>query len=261
MLKKKTIAILVLALGCFVTNASAGDTIRVNRGMLETAELKAGVNHYFVYIKMDKDKPSSYQHIWTRKVTRTLLNNRPVINIYQSWEDQDSVLHTASSINDAATMEPLQHQFWWKNTGTVDVDFVQKRVRENAKEISQKDTAAATRKRWNAFVTAKDSFCLNWHLDLEIFPLLPFREGVVFEIPFYDPGTTAPLTKSHYTVAGSETLETFDNWKVDCWVLTHTEKGNQEKFWISKRTREVIKMEQLINDKIYRYKIKLDYKG
>lgn len=241
--------------------AMAGDTTRISMGMLESMVLKPGTNRYFVYIKMDKTRPPVYKQLWTRKVSQTIIDGRKFISVSQSWEDQDSVIHTAESVNDARTMEPVHHRFWWKRTGDVEVDFLTKRFLDNSHEVSQSDTAAATRQRWNAFLSAKDSFCLNWHLDLEIFPLLPFREGAIFEIPFYDPGTTAPLTRVVYVVAGSDTLETFDNWKIDCWVLTHTEKGNQEKYWISKGTREVVKMEQLINDKIYRYKIKLDYKN
>jgi hypothetical protein len=36
-------------------------------------------------------------------------------------------------------------------------------------------------------------------------------------------------------------------------------KGNKEIFWISKRTKEVLKLEQEINSTMYRYKIKLGF--
>jgi len=46
---------------------------------------------------------------------------------------------------------------------------------------------------------------------------------------------------------------------VDCWLLSHDSPGNKELFWISKKTREVLKMEQVINGTMYRYKIRLGF--
>jgi hypothetical protein len=41
--------------------------------------------------------------------------------------------------------------------------------------------------------------------------------------------------------------------------LVHEEKGNKEVYWISKKTKEVLKLEQEINGRFYRYKIKLGF--
>lgn len=91
-----------------------------------------------------------------------------------------------------------------------------------------------------------------------MFSLLPYKDKVTFLIPYYDPGSIATQNVA-YTVTGTAQLEGYDNRKIDCWLLVHEEKGNKEVFWISKKTNEVLKLEQEINGKMWRYKIKLSY--
>jgi predicted mannosyl-3-phosphoglycerate phosphatase (HAD superfamily) len=62
-----------------------------------------------------------------------------------------------------------------------------------------------------------------------------------------------------YTVTGSASLTGYDNQQIDCWIMEHTDKGNKEIFWISKKTKEVLKLEQEVNGKLYRYKIKFGF--
>lgn len=72
----------------------------------------------------------------------------------------------------------------------------------------------------------KKDFFLNWHLDLESFPLLPYAKGVTFLIPFYDPGTASNFQKVYYTVTGSPELNGFNDQKIECWLLVHESDGN-----------------------------------
>ena len=58
---------------------------------------------------------------------------------------------------------------------------------------------------------------------------------------------------------GSGELVGYNDQKIDCWLMSHEERGNKEIFWISKKTREVLKLEQEINGSLYRYKIKLGF--
>jgi len=46
--------------------------------------------------------------------------------------------------------------------------------------------------------------------------------------------------------------------KIDCWVLEHkpTSGDGYQKFWVPKKTKEVLKEEDLFYD-VYRYKLKL----
>lgn len=102
-------------------------------------------------------------------------------------------------------------------------------------------------------------YFLNWHLDLEVFPLLLYKDGVTFKINFYDPGFGAPRYELH-SVIGSGFLTGYNNQKIDCWLLKHGSlPRNQEIFWISKQTFEVLKLEQEFAGGRGRYKIKLGY--
>jgi len=77
--------------------------------------------------------------------------------------------------------------------------------------------------------------------------MLPYREGRTFAIQFYDPGFGKP-EKAIYDVTGSEFLTGSDGSKIDCWVMQHKFEipaggGGTQRFWISKRSHEVLKEE------------------
>lgn len=156
-------------------------------------------------------------------------------------------------------MKPITHEFWWKQRGSTAVNFENKTVQLNSSILTDADTAKQKKGVWSAFKSTGDNYFLNWHLDMEVFPTLPYKSGVIFIIPFYDPGTGAPFEKVAYTVTGSAELIGYNDQKIDCWLLVHESKGNKEVFWISKKTKEVLKLEQEINGTLYRYKIKLGF--
>ncbi|MFN6373720.1 MAG: hypothetical protein ACK4YD_01005 [Chitinophagia bacterium] len=251
-------------------HAQKSDTIRITKQHLQTSVLREGTHRYLVYAQMKKDSVRMLTQFWTRKIKRTNHNGLPVIEISQEWEDQDSIMHKVISRCDAATMQPLYHQSWWKTaasrgalvkttTETI-VDFTKGEVLYNGKQLSAADTAQREQLIRKGFESAKQSpYFLNWHLDLETFPLFPYKKGTTFIIPFYDPGTTSGVKEVAYTVSGSGTLTGYNDQQIDCWLLTHETSGNKEVFWISKRTKEVLKLEQSINGRFYRYKIKLGF--
>ena len=218
---------------------------------------------------MKKDSVRTQTQFWTRTIKRTDYNGTAAIEITQEWEDKDSIMHIVKSISDAKTMQPLYHKTWWnlqrsrtstaKTISKITVDFLSKTVEHNGKLLSNADTATQVKKIWEGYTSSLDKYYLNWHLDLETFPLLPYKKGVTFMIPFYDPGTASNFQKVAYTVTGSAALIGYDDKKIDCWLLVHESKGNKEVFWISKKTKEVLKLEQEIGGKAYRYKIKLGF--
>ncbi len=166
-------------------------------------------------------------------------------------------------------MQPLYHKTWWKvqagrnaTTKTVSetiVDFNSKTLSYNGVQLSDADAAKQTKAIWEAYKSSIDKYYLNWHLDLETFPLLPYKMGVTFLIPSYDPGTSSKFQEVAYTVTGSEKLIGYNDQKIDGWLLVHESKGNKEVFWISKKTKAVLKLEQQLNGRFYRYKIKLGF--
>jgi hypothetical protein len=249
--------------------AQQSDTVHVNRASLNTSLIKEGTHRYIVYFKRSKDAPRTETQFWTRTISKTMYNGKKVIEITQEWEDKDSVMHIVKSISDIKTMQPLYHKTWWKvkasrtattKTTTVTiVDFENKTVRLNGNLLSDTDTSKQAKNILEAYKSSNDKYFLNWHLDLETFPLLPYRKGVTFIIPFYDPGTSSKFQTVAYTVTGAAQLMGYDDKKIDCWLLEHNSKGNKEVFWVSKKTKEVLLLAQELNGTMYRYKIKFGF--
>lgn len=249
--------------------AQKSDPLQITAENINTKVLREGTSRYLVYFKMKKDSVRTQTQFWTRTIKRTDYNGIAAIEITQEWEDKDSIMHIVKSISDAKTMQPLYHKTWWnvqmsrtataKTTNLTTVDFLSKTVEHNGKLLSNADTANQVKKIWDSYTSSLDKYYLNWHLDLETFPLLPYKKGVTFMIPFYDPGTASNFQKVAYTVTGSAALIGYDDKTIDCWLLVHETKGNKEVFWISKKTKEVLKLEQEIGGRAYRYKIKLGF--
>jgi hypothetical protein len=269
-MKKRSIIVLAaLLIIAANTKGQQGDTIRLSAKNINTQVLKDGTHRYLVYFKMKKDSVRSMSQFWTRSIKRMEYNGIPAIEITQEWEDKDSIMHIVRSYSEAKTMQPLYHSSWWKVqagrnataktiTSTI-VDMASKTVEYNGRLLSDADTARQAKKIWDGYKTSVGKFYLNWHLDLETFPLLPYRNGVSFVIPFYDPGTASDYQTVVYTVKGEAELEGYDQQKIKCWLLVHESPGNKETFWISKKTREVLKLEQQFGPNSFRYKIKLGF--
>lgn len=263
---------LILALlGILVikTAAQKSDTIRIVAGSINTKVLKEGTHRYLVYFKMNKDSVRTQTQFWTRTIKRTVYNGIPAIEIKQVWEDKDSIMHIVESYSDEKSFQPLYHKTWWKvqtarnattkKVSEITVDFLNKKLSFNGASLSDGDTGRQAKSIWTGFKSSNDKFFLNWHLDLETFPLLPYKQGVIFVIPFYDPGTASGYQTVAYTVSGSAELTGYNDQKIDCWLLVHETPGNKEVFWISKKTKEVLKLEQEISGRLYRYKIKFGF--
>ncbi|MDF2187374.1 hypothetical protein [Paraflavitalea sp. CAU 1676] len=237
--------------------AQQHDTIVVDGSKVQTRYLQPGVNRYLVYFKMGKDSSRIDFQFWSRKVDFLSYQGREAIGITQEWEDNKTIVHKVYSVCDKKTFAPLLHESWWASRGTTKADFISKQFFMQDTLLSNTDTARLKKNILQAFHAALDQNVLNWHLDLETFPILPYKDNVTFMINFYDPGFPAPKLQA-YTVSGSAQLEGVNNQKIDCWLLKHGSPNNNETFWISKKTHEVLKLEQQFGSK-YRYKIKLGY--
>lgn len=259
-MSKRTIALIGLLLSCsFSVVAQKGDTIRIDPSKVTTKVLLTGTHRYLVYFKLNKQATRTLTQFWTRSIERSEMDGKAVITIKQEWEDKDSIVHTTTSVCDAVTMQPLLHTSWWKGRGITQADYRSNTLMYNGNTVTDADTAKNLKSMYTAFKSVKDKYSLNWHLDLEIFPILPYKKGVTFLVPFYDPGTGSPLKEVAYTVTGSAFLNGYDGQQIDCWLLLHETKGNKEVFWISKKTKEVLKLEQEFGGQGARYKIKFAY--
>ncbi|WP_299670980.1 hypothetical protein [uncultured Polaribacter sp.] len=235
------------------------DTLIISQNDVNPAVLKEGTHRYLVYFKKGKEAPRSMTSFWTRKILKTEFNGKKAIEVSQVWEQNDTIIHTTKSISDAKTMQWLYHKSWWQKTGNSTYNFINSTATIADYTLNDNDTLKTRKKSWEGFKTSLKQYALNWHLDLETFPILPHIVGVTFGVPFYDPGFSAPKYV-YYTVTGSDKLIGYNNQEIDCWLLEHTTKGNKEVFWISKETKEVLKLAQEIaGGRYYRYKIKMAF--
>ena len=249
----------LMILGNMRLQAQSKDTLVVTASMLNTNVLKEGTHRYLVYFKRNKEASRTLAQFWTRKVERKKYNGLEAIYIDQVWEDNDTIVHTTTSISDAKTMKPLYHKSWWNKRGSSTIDFLNKQLTINGQLVGDDEADPKRKASLESFKKALNTEVFNWHLDLEFFPILPYKKGAIFSIPFYEPASpTLPLYVT-YQVTGEAELEGFDGQKIPCWLLYHEEKGNKELFWISKKTKEVLKLEQEVNGSMYRYKIKLGF--
>jgi hypothetical protein len=256
-MQKFLVIIVTFLLSSLISWSQKMDTIRITPELVNTKVLIPGTHRWLVYFKMGADSPRTMFNIWTRNIQKTSYNGKEGIEVSQEWEDKDGIMHTTRSVSDAKDFRTLYHTSWWKQRGSSTFDFLKAEAIVNEKVITQADTSVRLRRTREAFEEAVPQYTLNWHLDLEVFPLLPYRNHVTFLINFYDPGFSAPKWVA-YTVTGSAKLPGLNGEQVDCWLLEHHETNNKETFFISKKTKEVLKLEQQFG-KMYRYKIKLPF--
>lgn len=248
---------ILLTLWVLSTNPIFGqkmDTLLINPENLKIDQLQMGKSQYLVYVLNDKNAPKSSIQIWNIEVKKETYKDQNAITIYQNWEGKDTIIHTAKSVALAGNFKPVYHESWWNKRGKQVFEEDEKKLWINNLEVSSGETDKQKKSVYNSFASAKDYF-LNWHLDLEVFNMLPLRKNTTFLIPFYEFGYDKPRNIPYTVIAEDDLI--FNGQKIKCWLLKHEEKGNRELFWISKSSQEVLKMEQLINDKIYRYKLKL----
>ncbi len=248
-MKKKLTIILSLIFSTSISfaNLKLKDTIKINSNHLLSKELPLGKSNYIVYIKRDKNGPALNVTFVEMEVSKTAYKDKKVYKITQQWSEKDTLLHTSETMLDEANLATIYHKTWWKkNNQVTEVDYIKKSY-----------TVEGDDKGFNkrAEDGLKDSFLnadfINWHSDLHLFSLLPFKKEAIFKINVYDPGYSPPKYEI-YTVLGSEKIE-----GNDCWILNYELPRNMgyQRFWISKSERIVLKEEDNFKGN-YRYKLK-----
>ena len=239
--------------------AATIDTLNIKPADLDMKALQTGNYSYIIYTRQTKNSPAQRLTLVTISVTAQTYHNKPAFVVTQQW-DRDTVYHSAYSVFDAKDFSTIVHNTWWKPLGyQMKFDFENKTVSfiKNgiAGEIPDSVKTAAT----NDFNQSFDAYNLNWHADLLVYQLLPYKEGRTFMINFYDPGF-GKAEKVAYSVTGSDILIDSHGQRIECWVLNHTEAAGSETFWIAKKTKEVLKEEDA-GKRGYRYKIKFGISG
>lgn len=238
---------------CNYSHAQNSDTVSISAPTLYSKNIPYGKIDYLVYNKQAKDSPAQGLYLVQIQMERILYKGQPAIAISQQWDGRDTVLHRAYTVLSATDFSTRLHQTSWKGLGySSRFDFDDRTVIFEGKIADSNKT-----KIISAFDASFAGYNLNWHTDLFIFTRLPYRENRSFRIQFYDPGFGKP-SEEIYSVTGSDVLRTDAGKKINCWVMEHTGKaaGSYQKFWIDKKTRLVLKEEDLFNNR-YRFKRKL----
>lgn len=246
---------LFLQMQSFMAIAQDRDTVLITPKTIKVQQLKEGKSKYLVYFTRGESAPASEMQLWNIAVKRELYNGKEAIIIDQHWDSKDTIIHSAKSISTIEDFSPLYHESWWKMRDKRIFDVQRRSLLINGTGVTLSDTISQKRSVYQSFLSSQNQYFLNWHLDLVVFAMLPYRKNVTFLIPFYEFGYDVPK-KIAYSVVGEVDLEIVNGTKIKCWLLKHEEKDNTEIFWISKSSPEVMRLEQKFRN-IYRYKIRL----
>jgi hypothetical protein len=261
--KTAVIMKLLLSLLLFVATVPAafaqkGDTLRVKPEDLDIKGLQTGDYSYLIVRQKDKDSPATSMILAKMTIERQTYHDKPAIIVRQQW-DRDSIVHKSYTVFDARDFSTLLHDTYWRGLGYALVfDFETRKF--DSRDVIRAIPDSVKTSCEKEFAASFGKYNLNWHDDIVIYSMLPYKENRTFLINYYDPGFGAPV-EVPYTVTGSGPLTDRGGEKVDCWILQQTdENGSTARFWISKKTKEVLKEED--HGKFgYRFKFKLGIAG
>lgn len=257
----KTLAIIsFFVLAANVFGQSKAKIITIQAKDLDLKSVRTGKSSYLVYTKKSKQSGAENLYIANVNVESKLYDGKPSYSITQVWERGEIPFHKAHTILSALDGTTLWHETYWERTGmTLKFDFANKKISYEGKPNEEfKPQFAEYKKKTEAdFQGSFSSYNLNWHSDLIIFSMLPFKENRIIKVNWFDPGSTESQFAS-YTVKGSEIIIGSAGERIDCWVVEHKPEkfDGLQKFWISKETKEVLKEEDFFNNS-YRFKLKL----
>lgn len=252
---KKTYLILLFLLHFFTGFSQNGDTLFIDNKNLKLQNLHTGGSSYIVFMKKNASSPAEQIMLVKIKTEPTTYQNKKAFEIKQQWDIQ-GLAHTATTVLDNTDASTLYHETWWKRQGyTMKFDFMSKKVSFDG---TVNDTIKS--KINTEFETSSKQFNLNWHSDLILFPTLPFKINRTLAVPFYDPGFGNAVT-AYYKIINTEILYDTNGKKIVCWIMEHRTEDPKngtsiQRFWISKKTKEVLKEEdQFPNGLRFKYKI------
>jgi hypothetical protein len=157
------------------------DTIQVKPADLDMKALQTGSYSYIIYTKKTKDSPAQRLVLVKITVEASQYHNRPAFVVTQQWE-RDTIIHAAYSVFDANDFSTIIHNTWWKSIGYgMKFDFENKTVsfkKDGSGDVPDSVKSAVIKDFNQSF----QSYNLNWHADLLVYQVLPYKENRVFSI-------------------------------------------------------------------------------
>lgn len=239
-----------LLMGCVLSANAQVDTINTSNLKLNIKALKEGKHSFAVYFEDSLGNRISSADIWDRTISySTNAANEKIYRFEWKWYRKDSLYGTVAATGLLPSLRPLSHTAEYLRRPKSAFEFndyvvsIPASFRQNAKD--------------SAFKVVLNPPAFEFPMDLEIFPLLPFKKiGQEFAIAFYEPGSPQSAYY-HLTVTGKESLPLPGGQEAMCWLLRIDYRpGSYATFWITDKTREVIKMQEYFRGR-YRYKVRL----
>jgi hypothetical protein len=243
----KNLIFAAIILASTTTFAQDTDTLDVRNNKLLLNNIKTGTREYLVYGVNARGKTGNLW-LWKRTVERSKFQGKDVLVFNQKWFASDTAnVREVYSIASAKDLQPVYHYTKF-GTRTDAFEF-------GDGKISGADSVAGNNQK--DLEVAAPVLPYNWELDLETFQAFPFKTGKQFAVNFYHPGGRTGPAYYLYKVTGEETIPGSNNQSIECWTLKIDYAENSWAiFWISKKSKEVIKMQELYNGN-YRYKVLL----
>ena len=245
---KRLFATAALLLTTLLAQAQV-DTINTTSLKLNMAAWRDTKTSYAVFFEDSTGKRLSSADLWDRSVRRVTTNEQTRYEFVWDWYHRDSLMAHVTATGLWPSLAPLTHNAVYPKRGKRSFVF-------NKNVVTIPDSARRTARDSSFRVTTRQA-AFEFPMDLEIFPLLPFRKvGQQFAIAFYEPGSPS---SAYYAlrVTDRQKLALPGQATVDCWLLRiDYGSGAYATFWISDKPREVVKMSEYFQGR-YRYKVKL----
>ncbi len=221
------------------------DTISPVLSKLVTEKLINSESTYLVYWEDENGNVSGSAEIWKR----SLYVEGKEYWFDWKWYKNDTLYAHIKNTGNSKNMEPKVHHANYLKKGKFTVTL-------NNGWVSIPDSAQ-TKESDKHFIVKLRQSAFAFPMDLEILPLLPFKETrQQFAIAFYEPGSQESAFY-HAIVTDKQDLILPANVRTLCWVLRlNYGPYSYADFWIAAKTREVLKMKEYYKGQ-YRYKIKL----
>lgn len=239
------VILLLLFVNKVTVVVAQADTITPLNGKLNTRLLKSGASAYAVYWEDSASNMTGNIEMWKRELQ--VQEGRYQFN--WSWYRKDSLYARILTAGSSATMQPLFHSADYFRQGKFMIQF-----KDNIVTIP--DSLQKTDQH-RLFKVLLNPPAFAFPMDLEIFPLLPFKKGVQkFVIAFYEPGSEKSAWY-HATNVGKQKLPIHGKRYLQCRLLRlDYASDSYAYFWIDEKSNVVVKMKEYYQGK-YRYKVKL----
>ncbi len=195
-----------------ISFAQVEDTINSNNLKLNIKAFQEGKSTYAVYMMDSAGNRMGAAQLWDRSISfSTDAQNRKLYHFEWKWYLKDSLLGVTNATGLLPSLKPLTHKADYVKRGKSSFVFSNDIV--TVPDVDKKDG------KDSSFRVVLNPAAFEFPMDLEIFPLLPFKNvNQKMAIAFYEPGTPKS-DYYHLTVVGKEDLQMPGGIKANCWLL------------------------------------------